>query len=79
MSKKELDRKQAIKKLGKYAAFTALGTFMLLNPKKAQSQSPPPPGEFGYIKFSLVDQLMKFKNSLILQFRQLQLECFSLN
>ena len=47
MSKKELDRKQAIKKLGKYAAFTALGTFMLLNPKKAQSQSPPPPGEFG--------------------------------
>ena len=46
-SKKELDRKQAIKRLGKYAAFTALGTFMLLNPKKAQSQSPPPPGEFG--------------------------------
>ena len=42
MSKKELDRKQAIKRLGKYAAFTALGTFMLLNPKKAQSQSPPP-------------------------------------
>ena len=47
MSKKELDRKQAIKRLGKYAAFTALGTFMLLNPKKAQSQSPPPPCEFG--------------------------------
>ena len=34
MSKKELYRKQAIKRLGKYAAFTALGTFMLLNPKK---------------------------------------------
>ena len=47
MSKKELDRKQAIKRLGKYAAFTALGTFMLLNPKKAQASSPPPPGEFG--------------------------------
>ena len=45
--KKELDRKQAIKRLGKYAAFTALGTFMLLNPKKAQASSPPPPGEFG--------------------------------
>ena len=33
MSKKELDRKQAIKRLGKYAAFTALGTFMLFQRK----------------------------------------------
>ena len=47
MSKKELDRKQAMMRLGKYAAFTALGTLMLLNPKKAQASSPPPPGEFG--------------------------------
>ena len=43
MSKNEIDRKQAIKKLRKYAAFTALGTFMLLNPKKAQASSPPNP------------------------------------
>ena len=42
-NKKELDRKQAIKRLCKYAAFTALGTFMLLNPKKAQASSPPNP------------------------------------
>jgi hypothetical protein len=33
--------------MGKYAALTALETFMILNPKKAQAQSPdtaPDPG-----------------------------------
>ena len=56
----EITRKDAIKKMGKYAALTAMGTFMILNPKKAQAQSaspgvesddsddsgnpPPPPG-----------------------------------
>tara|TARA_R110002074_G_scaffold257831_1_gene430314 strand:- start:240 stop:380 length:141 start_codon:yes stop_codon:yes gene_type:complete len=38
----EIDRKAAIKKLGnygKYAALTALGTFIMLNPKKAQATS----------------------------------------
>ena len=55
-----ITRKDAIKKMGKYAALTAMGTFMILNPKKAQAQSaspgvesddsddsgnpPPPPG-----------------------------------
>ena len=34
-----IDRREAIKKLGKYAAFTALGTMIILNPKKAQAQS----------------------------------------
>ena len=34
--------KDAIKKMGKYAALTAIGTFMILNPKKAQAQSTPP-------------------------------------
>ena len=33
---------QAIKKMGKYAALTAIGTFAILNPKKAQAQSSPP-------------------------------------
>ena len=34
--------------MGRYAAITALGTFMILNPKKAQAQSgPPDPGGFG--------------------------------
>ena len=37
-----ITRKDAIKKMGKYAALTAMGTFMILNPKKAQAQSTPP-------------------------------------
>ena len=43
-----LSRGEAIKKLGGYAAFTALGTFMILNPQKAQAVSAPPdPGGGG--------------------------------
>ena len=44
----DITRKEAIKKIGnygKYAALTALGTYMILNPKKAQAQSPAAPGE----------------------------------
>jgi hypothetical protein len=44
---KEITRKDAIKKIGnygKYAALTALGTYMILNPQKAQAQSPSDPG-----------------------------------
>ena len=41
---KNLTRKDAIKKMGKYAAITAVGTFMILNPQKAQADSPPDPG-----------------------------------
>ncbi len=46
MKKTGITRKQAIKKMGKYAALTAIGTFTILNPKKAQAQSAPqgPPG-----------------------------------
>ncbi|WP_288956412.1 hypothetical protein [uncultured Polaribacter sp.] len=43
----EITRKEAIKKIGnygKYAALTALGTYMILNPQKAQAQSPEDPG-----------------------------------
>ena len=36
-----ITRKDAIKKMGKYAALTAMGTFMILNPKKAQALSMP--------------------------------------
>ena len=36
-----ISRKDAIKKMGKYAALTAMGTFMILNPKKAQALSTP--------------------------------------
>ena len=43
-----VSRKEALKKMGKYAALTAMGTFMILNPKKAQAQSgPPDPGSGG--------------------------------
>lgn len=34
-----ISRKEAIKKIGKYSALTAAGTFMLLNPKQAQAAS----------------------------------------
>ena len=44
----DISRKEAIKKMGKYAALTAMGTFMILNPKKAQAQSgPSDPGAWG--------------------------------
>ena len=36
---KKIDRKQALKKMGKYAGLTAIGTFILLNPQKAQATS----------------------------------------
>ncbi|WP_271406549.1 hypothetical protein [Tenacibaculum soleae] len=40
-----ISRKEALKKIGgysKYAALTAIGTYMILNPQKAQAQSPGP-------------------------------------
>jgi len=40
----EITRKDAIKKIGnycKYAALTALGTYLILNPQKAQAASAP--------------------------------------
>ena len=43
----EITRKDAIKKIGnygKYAALTALGTYLILNPQKAQAASPEQPG-----------------------------------
>ena len=39
-----ITRKEALKKMGKYAAITAAGTFLILNPTKAQASSPPDPG-----------------------------------
>ena len=37
-----ITRKDAILKMGKYAALTAMGTFMILNPQKAQASSANP-------------------------------------
>jgi hypothetical protein len=45
--KEKITRKEAINKIGdygKYAALTALGTYMILSPKHAQAQSPDDPG-----------------------------------
>ena len=39
----DITRKDALKKIGsysKYAALTALGTYLILNPQKAQASSP---------------------------------------
>ena len=44
-----ITRKEAIKKIGnygKYTALTAIGTYILLNPKTAQARSPESPGGF---------------------------------
>ena len=46
-NKKDITRKDALKKMGSYAAFAALGTMIMLNPQKAQAQSPPPNPNFG--------------------------------
>ena len=43
-----ITRGEAIKKMGSYAAFAALGTMIILNPQKAQAQSTPSdPGGWG--------------------------------
>lgn len=44
----KISRKEALGKIGdygKYAALTALGTYLILNPKKAQAASPSNPGD----------------------------------
>ena len=43
-----ISRKEALQKIGhygKYAALTALGTYMMLTPQKAQASSPTSLGE----------------------------------
>lgn len=39
-----ISRKEAVSKISKYAVLTALGTFMILSPQKAQAGSPPQTG-----------------------------------
>ncbi len=43
----KITRKEALKKMGKYAALTAVGTFLILNPKQASAQSASPPDPSG--------------------------------
>lgn len=41
----KISRKQAMKKLGKYAGLTAIGTILLLSPNESAAMSnPPSPG-----------------------------------
>jgi len=62
-SKDQISRKDALKKIGnygKYAALTAVSTYMLLNPKKAQAFSGPgadPGDDFGYELDNDLDEL----------------------
>ena len=47
-NKQHISRKEALQKIGnhtKYAALTAIGTYIMLQPKKAQAASPISPGE----------------------------------
>jgi hypothetical protein len=39
-----LSRREALKKAGKYAAFTAFASLVILSPKQSQADSPPDPG-----------------------------------
>ena len=43
-SNKNISRKEALKKIGKYTALTAVDTLIILNPQKAQAASPDDPG-----------------------------------
>ena len=40
----KITRKEALKKAGKYAAFTAVAAIILLSPRKAQADSAAPDG-----------------------------------
>lgn len=43
-----ISRKEALQKMGnygKYTALTAIGTYLILSPKKAQAASPEAPGD----------------------------------
>ena len=47
----DISRKEALKKIGnygKYAALTAIGTYMILNPQKAQASSAPADAGAGF-------------------------------
>jgi hypothetical protein len=41
--KDQISRKDALSKIGRYVALTAVGTFITLNPRKSQAFSLPPP------------------------------------
>ena len=63
--KEEISRKEALKKIGnygKYAALTAIGTYTILNPKKAQASSPGAPGEGFRINTGALEKIINQQN-----------------
>lgn len=40
----DITRRDALKKAGKYAAFTALASMVILSPRQSQADSAPSPG-----------------------------------
>ena len=63
--KEEISRKEALKKIGsygKYAALTAIGTYTLLSPKKAQASSPEDPGTGFRVNEDELDKLIDQEN-----------------
>ena len=63
--KEEISRKEALKKIGnygKYAALTALGTYTILSPKKAQANSPDDPGTGFRINTGALEKIIDQQN-----------------
>ena len=63
--KEDISRKEALKKIGsygKYAALTAIGTYTLLSPKKAQASSPEDPGTGFRVNEDELDKLIDQEN-----------------
>jgi len=63
--KEEISRKEALKKIGnygKYAALTAIGTYTILSPKKAQANSPGAPGTDFRVNSGALDKIVDQQN-----------------
>ena len=63
--KEEISRKEALKKIGnygKYAALTAIGTYTILSPKKAQANSPGAPGDGFRVNPGALDKIVDQQN-----------------
>ena len=63
--KEEISRKEALKKIGKYGkyvALTAIGTYTILSPKKAQANSPGAPGTDFRVNSGALDKIVDQQN-----------------
>ena len=65
IKKEEISRKEALKKIGKYgkyAALTAIGTYTILSPKKAQAISPAGPGTGFRVNSGALEKIIDQQN-----------------